>query len=151
MKTESKPLTLQEAKDKIAKWRGFNSYRDAEDCGFGLSTADILRYVDEAAELYMQSHTKALRKEIEEKDEIIGVLKRAMIKGDSLYSTLLFDDDELSPYQKALRELEALRKEKEQFLVFVEWVANKFGGDYPGSSVGILGCKAKELLNQQPK
>lgn len=48
-------MTLSECKDQIAKKAGFNNWLALEDCGLGVSTADLSRHHDSAAELYAKS------------------------------------------------------------------------------------------------
>lgn len=47
------------------------------------------------------------------------------------------------------QQLSALQQENEKLREIAEWVAERFGKDYPGSTVGIMGRKAAEIISNQ--
>ena len=59
-------MTIQQAKDDVAKIHGFDNFQECYFMGLETSTALLIKYCDEAAEKYAQSQVNdALDKAIE--------------------------------------------------------------------------------------
>lgn len=56
-------MTLQQAKDQIAKRHGFDNFQECEFFGLEVRGTDLLKYSDEAAELYSSRQNSTLIEE----------------------------------------------------------------------------------------
>lgn len=78
---EPKGMTLEEVKDRFAKTKGYDDFKDASNSDFGFETL----YLDDIAELYLSSNTAALREENERKDSLIETaVKTSFLKDDEI-------------------------------------------------------------------
>lgn len=95
------PITFEQAKDKIAQDDG---YKDFED----LRTKEPTKVVNFLLNATIKYYPDLSRERIEELETMVKTLKDAMIKGTTLASTLLFDDQELPPIEIARKRIEEL-------------------------------------------
>ena len=95
----SKPLSLQEAKDKVAEKRGWTNWDYACFVWAGF-VKQLEPAMDEAAELYCQSQLsskeeriKELEEEVKHLQQVERALKDAMINGKDLFDSIYFEGE----------------------------------------------------------
>jgi hypothetical protein len=129
-----KALTLEECKDIATRGRTdsqYNTYNSIESwIGNGIGIHVPLMILHEAAELYKESALEAQKGEIVKLCELCKTLKSAMVKGDDLYDSLIFEGE---PLPKRLTEIKELKGEIERLKAENKKLINQVSFDPPNT------------------